>query len=373
MAKVNATNMRLIAEKAGVSHITVSRALRGQGNVSEATRQKVERVAKELGYKSNPLVQAFASHIRRGSGEAAPACNLAWLRSYDAKGGSIQTWQKSYYEGAVQRAETLGYSIDVSINVHDYTDAQVDRLLEARGVRGVVLPFMDYFDREPYQSEEVATVALGESPSETPIHSVAVDYFKNMTMALDRMLAYGYERIGFCEHTYVTVLNQGSHWGAYLFNQQRLMPEQRLQPLLGFIAGGTGMDASRDAFMRWLEKEKPDVVLTTFRQVSEWLEAAGIDIPGEVALVHMSLNDDVADWSGVSAAGSQVGAAAIDLLTAHILRNEYGIPTSAKMMKLSGEWVDGRTTIRPEGELEAHLPASQTHSGEWFESELFGR
>lgn len=43
-------NARVVAERAGVSAMTVSRALRGMPNVSPATRAKILAVAEELGY-----------------------------------------------------------------------------------------------------------------------------------------------------------------------------------------------------------------------------------------------------------------------------------------------------------------------------------
>ena len=39
-----------IAYRAGVSQPTVSRALRGDKSVSQATREKIERIARELNY-----------------------------------------------------------------------------------------------------------------------------------------------------------------------------------------------------------------------------------------------------------------------------------------------------------------------------------
>ena len=43
--------LRQIAEKTGVSVNTVSLALRGMSNISDETREKVVRAARELGYQ----------------------------------------------------------------------------------------------------------------------------------------------------------------------------------------------------------------------------------------------------------------------------------------------------------------------------------
>jgi len=46
--------VRLIAETCGYSRSSVSLALRGDPRLPEATREKILRVARELGYRPNP-------------------------------------------------------------------------------------------------------------------------------------------------------------------------------------------------------------------------------------------------------------------------------------------------------------------------------
>ena len=52
-----------VAERAGVSQSTVSRALAGSEVITEATRAKVLRAAEEIGY----FVDERAARLRRGS------------------------------------------------------------------------------------------------------------------------------------------------------------------------------------------------------------------------------------------------------------------------------------------------------------------
>jgi LacI family transcriptional regulator len=53
------TNIREVARLAGVAPITVSRVINNSGYVSEATRQKVEAAAGQLGYVPNTLSQSL--------------------------------------------------------------------------------------------------------------------------------------------------------------------------------------------------------------------------------------------------------------------------------------------------------------------------
>ena len=53
--------LRDVSEASGVSEMTVSRVLRGRGDVSETTRERVLIAAKELGYVPNKIAGALAS------------------------------------------------------------------------------------------------------------------------------------------------------------------------------------------------------------------------------------------------------------------------------------------------------------------------
>ena len=53
--------LRDVSEASGVSEMTVSRVLRGKGDVSAATREKVQQAAKRLGYVPNKIAGSLAS------------------------------------------------------------------------------------------------------------------------------------------------------------------------------------------------------------------------------------------------------------------------------------------------------------------------
>ncbi|WP_208353646.1 LacI family DNA-binding transcriptional regulator [Pseudaestuariivita rosea] len=61
MSSKRPLTLRDVSEASGVSEMTVSRVLRGRGDVSEGTRDKVLAVAKQLGYVPNKIAGALAS------------------------------------------------------------------------------------------------------------------------------------------------------------------------------------------------------------------------------------------------------------------------------------------------------------------------
>jgi LacI family transcriptional regulator len=68
-----------VAQTAGVSLATVSRVINKQGNVTEATRQKVEETIKKLGYKPSGLAQALATNKTTNIGVIIPSANYVYI------------------------------------------------------------------------------------------------------------------------------------------------------------------------------------------------------------------------------------------------------------------------------------------------------
>ncbi|MCC5847501.1 MAG: LacI family DNA-binding transcriptional regulator [Verrucomicrobia bacterium] len=366
MAKVSTVNLREIAAQAGVSHITVSRALRDVPNVSAETKAKVREVAERMGYKPNPLVGAYAAQIRRSKG-TSPACNLAWLGSELTPGHKDFAWIRPYREGVAARAKELGFALEQRLDVEKLSSRRLASLLSARGIRGVVVPHVLYVGPELSKLDSVARVGIGPTPSAIPMHTVTPDHFTNMTTAFSHLLALGYQRIGFCEHLYGTTINQGTLWGSFLFNQQRVAKKQRVPPLTGLHVGSTHKKAE-SRFRTWFQKEKPDAILCTFAHVRDWLTRE-TRVPEDTGLAHLVLADDTPGWSGIDVMPRQLGSAAVDLLAAHIQRNEYGSPEIPKLMRIPGIWRDGDSTLKPDRDLNPDVdPPSHNHSYDWFEA-----
>ena len=62
-------SVRELARRLGLSHTTVSDALRDSPRVKKATKEQVLKAAREYGYRYNPLAGALMSQMRMGSVE----------------------------------------------------------------------------------------------------------------------------------------------------------------------------------------------------------------------------------------------------------------------------------------------------------------
>ncbi len=63
-----ATTIKNIADQLGVSHVTVSKVLRGQGRISDKTSRRIKDLARELDYRPNAAARSMTSRKTRTIG-----------------------------------------------------------------------------------------------------------------------------------------------------------------------------------------------------------------------------------------------------------------------------------------------------------------
>ncbi len=155
--------IRDVAEKAGVSISTVHQALNGKRGASEATRERIQAVAEELGYQPN----SNASILKRKTRYIAVVLPSEggnnhyyypplWrgVRDYlsSSPDMNIECFEFSYYEKSASSAETF---------------AQLRALLQKDGLDGILtVGHMDEFTAQEWKTLEdkgVAVVTVGSN------------------------------------------------------------------------------------------------------------------------------------------------------------------------------------------------------------------
>ena len=101
-----------IAKKVGVSKMTVSRALRDDPAVAEATRKKVQTAAKELGYVPNPKLARLMYEMAQSRNNPNVLGELAYITTDETE----YSWkdyyhQNGWFEGAKAEALAYGYRL----------------------------------------------------------------------------------------------------------------------------------------------------------------------------------------------------------------------------------------------------------------------
>jgi DNA-binding LacI/PurR family transcriptional regulator len=325
-----------IAAAVGVSAMAVSYALRGQGHVSTATREKILREARRLGYRPDPLLTHLMSHVRSRRIRHTQA-NLGLLAIND------DDYTRQLIAGVGHRAAQLGFVVD-KIDVEPFADnpAGLTRMLQARGITGLLLPpgrvpqslagLLDW--------NQFATVAMTYSITEPRFHRVVPHHFHNATLVLRVLREHGYARPAFAFEGGVTVRANHAYTGA-LAADAAVAGATSLPPFVG-SEGLRGLAA-------WVRTHRPDALIVTGTRV---IETALIPELGEAALRRLGLavmhRDPHRPVAGIDQKIELLGATAVDTLVAQLHRHERGAPADPVVSMIEGAWVAGATVrLRP--------------------------
>ena len=103
--------LRDIARELGVSHVTVSLALRDHPRISKAMTTRVKQTAARLGYRPDPMLTAL-SHYRRGRRANPITASIAWINAWP-KPEQLRSFREfdAYWRGARTAATKFGYRV----------------------------------------------------------------------------------------------------------------------------------------------------------------------------------------------------------------------------------------------------------------------
>jgi len=327
-----------VAQAAGVSKMTVSRALRGERGIAAATRERIQVLAEKLGYRPDPAVSELMGRLRKS--RIAGLEPIAWLTSYDTIGGwRTNPGTSEMYRGAADQARKLGFRLEeFSLNTPGMTPKRLSNILYNQGIRGIVLaPLLDHGSIEGISWEHFATGCCGHSLLDPALHRVSVDQFDVLRTAWRRLTALGYRRIGLC----VSANDNdriGNRWHAVQLVEQEALPEsERVKPMLT-------NDWNARTFERWYREQRPDVVLS-LAEVHGWMTALGIRMPKDCGFALLRI-DAVNDLPGVDHRFSDIGASAVSLVAGELGTNQYGIPRVRHSVSIECQWRDGPTVRR---------------------------
>jgi DNA-binding LacI/PurR family transcriptional regulator len=177
-----------IAREAGVSHSTVSRALRDSTLISVEVRKRIQELAREMGYTPNAIAQSLQT--RQTSTIGLVVTSIA-----DPFWGDVM-------KGVEEVARASGFSVFLSASHND--PAQEMAIIETfrrRRVDGILVAASritgNYQKRlDHLQAPTVLINSQAESEAKL-LHWVAVDDHKGAQLAIEHLLQLGHRSIGY--------------------------------------------------------------------------------------------------------------------------------------------------------------------------------
>ena len=329
-----------IADRLGLSMMSVSVALRDMPGVSEKTRKAVKACAAKLGYRPDPALSALSDYRRRVRPVTSFA-QLAFVTDYPVKDDPFWGYTNEFLYGAQKRGLEYGYDVvPFWLREGGMTRKQASAVLFNRGIKGLLIAPLPVEDGslDDVTWKYFASVAIGPSLASPQLDHAVFDHHHATQTVMRELRARGYRRIGF-----VFVLRRSTRLhhaplDAYLGDQYRAVDALPLRPFLPETL-------TPEAFWAWFDEQKPDVIVADVPlEVPGLLAQRGLKTPGDVGLVCVSSQAvDHPEVASVIQDFQAIGAAAVDRLHTNLLRNAYGPPEHAHGSHIRGHWREGDT------------------------------
>ena len=331
--------MRDIAAKLGVSHVTVSYALRGIPRVSPALRDRICDEARKMGYRPDPMLQALSTY-RRANRETHIQSALAWLCCWNPP-EQMHTRKEfhEYWQGVTSVAEKHGYRLERFVPNERLSVARIQQIMQARNIRGVLVPPPQSSFSEDLSSvdwSKFAVVKFGYAFDKLRVNLVTSAHTYNAALAFRKITERGYRRVGFVSSEYS--IRRTLFLSGVLLAQTDISERDRVPFLSLSEADVKSTDPER--LRAWIEKEKPDAILSNLSEVPAMIRKAGYGIPEDVGFAALSVHDGNAD-SGINQKPLEIGKAACESVLSLILHGGWGKPEAPREVLIEGVWVDG--------------------------------
>lgn len=325
-----------IAKATGLSMSAVGYALRSHPKIKAATRERVVKVAKEMGYTPNLAAAALATQRHQGS--KVDHLPIAYITRKPANPDQgLELYHSAKFFGE------LGYRLEeVELEGDPRGDAAKMRELRERGFVGLVLGRAGAeVLRQDLPWETFAVVALTGAYHAWPVHRVQLDVAGYVRTAWQEAWQRGYRRIGLilAQHPHELPdddLRLGAAWAS-----ARRWPAGEIPPFLGDFGDMEGM-------FRWYREHRPDVVIafpSVFRY-KLWRE--GVELPRDCAFVGLELEGGLTEQPAKEvtcfrSATRLLTNAAGRLLDSEIRHGRHGRPAVPETLLVKAPWYEGKT------------------------------
>ncbi|MER5180730.1 LacI family DNA-binding transcriptional regulator [Streptomyces sp. NPDC002896] len=262
--------MAHVAERAGVSRALVSIVFRNQPGASQETRERVLRVAEELGYRPDSAARLLARGRSRTLG--------VMLTLH-------QPFQADLVEAIYREAERLGYDVLLSADAPGRDERKAIEALLSHRCEALILlgPRSTAADLDALGHRTVA-VAVARRVRGARVDSVRTAEAKGVRQALDHLVELGHRRIAHVDGGRGP--GSAERRRAYRYSMRRHGLADEIRVIPGAHDEDAGIEAGR---ILAAQDELPTAVLAANDRCAMGLlmslGRAGIDVPGEVSVV----------------------------------------------------------------------------------------
>lgn len=305
-------------------------------------RRLIRRAARELGYRRDPLLDAFNLHRiegrpRRTLAEIAFVAGFATKAEMEASPQHRALWRGAEAAAAMNQSRLEYFPLVTG----GMTARRLDAVLHARGVEAVVLAALETTNPTPaFRWDRLCAVRIGCAHFDAPSHLVVGALLSGARAAVRRMRALGYRRIGL-----VTTEVHGRQFaddarGGVLYEQTQFAIDERVSPLV------LAETATRREVKDWLRDQSVDALLAdseAYRRMSMVLGTAGLRGLGRAWL---DVADAPAGAAGIVVDHETIAAQAVEQIAVLRRIGKCDLPREVSVMQVPVGWREGATLPR---------------------------
>lgn len=263
-----------VARAAGVSTTTVSHALNGRGKVSAATRQRVQRIAQDLGYEPNRVATALRSR-RTG------------ILGFVSDEIATTPFAGRIVLGAQDAAAALGVTLMVvNSNRHPEIEDRQIEVLRAQQVDGLLYATM--FHRTvtvPPNLGRTPVVLVNAETGDPSVPSIAPDEYGVGVAATRLLLDAGHRRIA-----HLTIDEPGFGADGRIAGYREALRDAGLEQHVVRVPGPADAAAGREALRRALIQDREITAVFVFNDlmgmgVYQVAAEQGLRVPDSLSIV----------------------------------------------------------------------------------------
>lgn len=331
--------MKDIAHQAGVSLATVSRALGNNTRITKETRERVLKIAQEIGYRPDPVMQVLIE--RRWHGRRSDeGMNVGFV--WDSQ-STIATTARQEFKHFREHGHRAGYNL-IAEDLRAHRDArQLIKRLEAKGCMALVISMMPDV---PYDisilSEHFAAVSIGVSSWQPNCPIIMHDEFQGVDLTWKQLEHMGYRRFGVMLHNYPESYTVDQRYGTVFYRQRFIHAEEDYIPVYIYDSENAFCEEEIGA---WIRRYKPEVVVGDSHYNLFSLQALGFDIPKDFAFATLNLWDraEVGKIAGCFRDNLILFERGLQLLNLMTRCGACGASQGDLAEMVKGSWKDGAT------------------------------
>lgn len=338
--------MQDVARAAGVHQTTVSLALRNDPRLPESTRERLQQLARKMGYTPDPMLSALNFYRAGQRGVKAPITMAFLLNFRDRRELAASYPHRQFLDGARAHAEQIGYQLEVFyVGPHgEATGEKIERTLRARGITGLIVgAFADrmtdfQMDWTRFSAVQIESQQLGLS-----LHTVSNDQTTITRLALRRLRALGYRRIGLVVGEREEFYLRNAFTAGYYVEIAQFADMARVPPC---VLPVSGTEQIGSVIVGWARAHRLEAVIGNWHNVPDALRTKGWHVPDDVVVASLDLNPGHGANAGIRQNHAIVGARAVEQLAILMKTNQRGLVEAPNHTLIEGVWMDGSDVPR---------------------------